>query len=82
MEFDRAFLSTKFKASGLRDIKFNDNELHGTEFNSAHGVKFKTNEPRGAEFGMQGLAAECKILAAHGILAVRGILKFKDASAR
>ena len=64
MEFDRAFLNTKFKASRLRDIKFN------------------YNEPRGAEFGMQGLAAECKILAAHGILAVRGILKFKDASAR
>lgn len=82
MEFDRAFLSTKFKASGLRDIKFNDNELRGTEFNSAHGVKFKTNEPRGAEFGMQGPAAERKILTRRKILAARGILKFKDASAR
>ncbi|WP_298963292.1 hypothetical protein [uncultured Campylobacter sp.] len=33
-------------------------------------------------FGAQGPAAERKILAAHGILAVRGILKFKDASTR
>ncbi len=82
MEFDRAFLSTKFKASGLRDIKFNDNELRGTEFNSAHGVKFKTNEPRGAEFGMQGPAAERKILTRRKILAARVILKFKDASER
>ena len=64
MEFDRAFLSTKFKASGLRDIKFNDNELHGTEF------------------GMQGSAAERKILTAHEILMAHGILKFKDTSAR
>ena len=82
MEFDRAFLSTKFKVSRLRDIKFNDNELHGTEFNSAHGVKFKTNEPCGTEFGMQGPAAERKILTAHEILMAHGILKFKDASAR
>nr|WP_315110559.1 hypothetical protein [uncultured Campylobacter sp.] len=82
MEFDRTFLNTKFKASGLRDIKFNDNELHGTEFNSAHGVKFKTNEPRGTEFGTQGPAAERKILTRRKILTERGILKFKDASAR
>ena len=32
MEFDRAFLNTKFKASRLRDIKFNDNGLCGTVF--------------------------------------------------
>lgn len=32
MEFDRAFLNTKFKASGLRDIKFNDNRLYGAVF--------------------------------------------------
>ena len=64
MEFDRAFLNTKFKASGLRDIKFND------------------NEPHGAVFGAQGLAAERKILMRRKILAERGILKFKDASAR
>ncbi len=89
MEFDRAFLSTKFKASGLRDIKFNDNGLlHGAESNSAHGVKFKTNKPHGTVFGMQGPAAERKILTQRkilterGILAVRGILKFKDTSAR
>lgn len=82
MEFDRAFLSTKFKASGLRDIKFNDNRLCGTEFNSAHGVKFKTNEPHGAVFGAEGLAAERKILMRRKILVERGILKFKDASAR
>ena len=62
MEFDRAFLSTKFKASG--PTKFNDNELRGTEF------------------GMQGPAAERKILTAHEILMARGILKFKDASTR
>ncbi|WP_298051748.1 hypothetical protein [uncultured Campylobacter sp.] len=62
MEFDRAFLSTKFKASG--PTKFNDNELRGTEF------------------GMQGSAAERKILMAHEILMAHGILKFKDASAR
>ena len=80
MEFDRAFLSTKFKASG--PTKFNDNELRGTEFNSAHGVKFKTNEPCGTEFGMQGPAAERKILTRRKILTERGILKFKDASAR
>ena len=64
MEIDRAFLNTKFKASRLRDIKFN------------------YNEPRGAEFGMQGPAAERKILTRRKILAERGILKFKDASAR
>ncbi|WP_299224335.1 hypothetical protein [uncultured Campylobacter sp.] len=62
MEIDRAFLSTKFKASG--PTKFNDNELRGTEF------------------GTQGPAAERKILTAHEILMARGILKFKDASAR
>ncbi|WP_298783287.1 hypothetical protein [uncultured Campylobacter sp.] len=62
MEFDRAFLSTKFKASG--PTKFNDNELRGTEF------------------GMQGSAAERKILTAHEILMAHGILKFKDTSAR
>ena len=62
MEFDRAFLSTKFKASG--PTKFNDNELRGTEF------------------GMQGSAAERKILTAHEILMAHGILKFKDASTR
>ena len=83
MKFDRAFLSTKFKASGLRDIKFNDNGLlRGTESNSAHGVKFKTNEPHDAVFGAEGLAAEHKILTERGILATHGILKFKDASAR
>ena len=80
MEFDRAFLSTKFKASG--PTKFNDNRLCGTEFNSAHGVKFKTNEPHGAVFGAEGLAAERKILMRRKILVERGILKFKDASAR
>jgi len=62
MEFDRAFLNTKFKAS--EPTKFNDNGLCA------------------AVFGAEGLAAECKILAAHGILVERGILKFKDASAR
>ena len=62
MEIDRAFLNTKFKASG--PTKFND------------------NEPRGAEFGMQGPTAERKILTRRKILAERGILKFKDASAR
>ena len=62
MKFDRAFLNTKFKASG--PTKFNDNRLCA------------------AVFGAEGLAAERKILAAHGILAVRGILKFKDASTR
>lgn len=68
MEFDRAFLNTKFKASG--PTKFNDNELRGTEF------------------GMQGSAAERKILTRRkilterGILATHGILKFKDASTR
>lgn len=82
MEIDRAFLNTKFKVSGLRDIKFNDNELHGTEFNSARGAKFKTNEPHGAVFGVERLAAERKILTERGILATHGILKFKDASAR
>ena len=83
MEIDRAFLNTKFKASGLRDIKFNDNGLlHGAESNSAHGVKFKTNEPHGAVFGAEGLAAERKILMRRKILTERGILKFKDASAR
>lgn len=75
MEFDRVFLSTKFKASGLRDIKFNDNELRGTEFNSAHGVKFKTNEPHGAVFGTQRPAAERKILMRCKILVERGISK-------
>lgn len=30
MKIDRAFLNTKFKASG--PTKFNDNELRGTEF--------------------------------------------------
>jgi hypothetical protein len=64
MEIDRAFLNTKFKASRLRDIKFN------------------YNEPCDTEFGMQGLAAERKILTAHEILMAHGILKFKDASAR
>ena len=82
MKFDHAFLNTKFKASGLRDIKFNYNDPYGTEFNSAHGVKFKTNEPHGAVFGAQGLAAERKILTRRKILTERGILKFKDASAR
>ena len=64
MEFDRAFLNTKFKSSRLRDAKFND------------------NEPRGAVFGAEGLAAERKILTERGILATHEILKFKDASAR
>lgn len=88
MEFDRAFLNTKFKASRLRDIKFNYNDPCGTEFNSAHGVKFKTNEPHGAVFRAQGSTEESKILTrhkiptAHEILMARGILKFKDASAR
>ena len=80
MEIDRAFLNTKFKANG--PTKFNDNRLCGAEFNSAHGVKFKTNEPRGAVFGAEGLAAERKILMRRKILTERGILKFKDASAR
>ena len=62
MEFDRAFLNTKFKAS--EPTKFNDNRLCG------------------AVFGMQGSAAERKILTAHEILMAHGILKFKDASAR
>ena len=62
MEFDRAFLSTKFKASG--PTKFNDNRLCG------------------AVFGAKGLAAERKILMRRKILTERGILKFKDASAR
>ena len=62
MEFDRAFLNTKFKAS--EPTKFNDNRLCG------------------AVFGMQGPAAERKILTRRKILAARGILKFKDASAR
>ncbi len=83
MEFDRTFLNTKFKASELCDIKFNDNGLlRGTESNSARGAKFKTNEPHGAVFGMQGLAAERKILMRRKISAAHGILKFKDASAR
>ena len=64
MKIDRAFLNTKFKASRLRDIKFN------------------YNEPCDREFGMQGLAAERKILTERGILATHGILKFKDVSAR
>ena len=81
MEFDRAFLNTKFKANG--PTKFNDDGLlRGAKFNSARGAKFKTNEPHGAVFGTQGLAAERKILTEREILAVRGILKFKDASAR
>lgn len=81
MEFDRAFLNTKFKASG--PTKFNDNRLlRGAESNSARGAKFKTNEPYGAVFGTQGPAAERKILTRRKILAERGILKFKDASAR
>ncbi|WP_298028707.1 hypothetical protein [uncultured Campylobacter sp.] len=62
MEFDRAFLSTKFKASG--PTKFNDNKLCA------------------AVFGTQGSTAERKILTRRKILAERGILKFKDASAR
>nr|WP_314868839.1 hypothetical protein [uncultured Campylobacter sp.] len=54
-------------------------------------TKFKANGPTkfndngllcGAVFGTQGLAAERKILMEREILAVRGILKFKDASAR
>ena len=80
MKFDRAFLNTKFKADGL--TKFNDNKLRDAEFNSARGVKFKTNEPLGAVFGAEGLAAERKILMRCKILAAHGILKFKDASAR
>ncbi|WP_295151664.1 hypothetical protein [uncultured Campylobacter sp.] len=62
MEIDRAFLNTKFKASG--PTKFNDNGLCGTVF------------------GVHRPAAECKILTTHKILMARGILKFKNASAR
>ena len=81
MEIDRAFLNTKFKASG--PTKFNDNGLlRGAESNSARGAKFKTNEPHDAVFGTQRPAAERKILTQREILAARGILKFKDASAR
>ena len=73
MKIDRAFLNTKFKASG--PTKFNDNRL-------LRGAKFKTNEPHGAVFGTQGSATERKILMRRKILVERGILKFKDASAR
>ena len=62
MEIDRAFLNTKFKASG--PTKCNDKGLYGTVF------------------GVHRPAAERKILTRRKILAERGILKFKDASAR
>ena len=52
------------------------------KFKASGPTKFNDNRLYGAVFGAKELAAECKILAAHGILAVRGILKFKDASAR
>ena len=70
MEFDRAFLSTKFKADGLYDTKFNDNELLCVVF----GAQGPTAERKAL--------TRCKILAERGILTAHGILKFKDASAR
>ena len=82
MEIDHAFLNTKFKASRLRDIKFNYNEPRGAESNSARGVKFKTNEPHGTVFGVHRPSAERKILTRRKILSERGILKFKDAGVR
>ena len=45
-------------------------------------MEFKIYSLCGAVFGTQGLAAERKILMEREILAVRGILKFKDASTR
>ena len=54
MEFDRAFLSTKFKASG--PIKFNDNRLCGTVF----GAQRLAAERK--------ILTERGILATHGIL--------------
>ncbi|MBF0983844.1 MAG: hypothetical protein HXK63_01665 [Campylobacter sp.] len=56
MKFNRAFLNTKFKASRLRDIKFNDNGLCGTVFGTqGPAAERKILTKRG-------------ILATHGIL--------------
>ena len=54
MEFDRAFLSTKFKASG--PTKFNDNRLCGAVF----GAKGLAAERK--------ILTAHEILKAHGIL--------------
>jgi len=56
MKFDRAFLNTKFKASGLCDIKFNDNRLCAAVFGA---------EGPAAE---RKILTERGILATHGIL--------------
>ena len=45
-------------------------------------TKFNDNGLCGTVFGVHRPAAECKILTTHKILMARGILKFKDASAR
>nr|WP_315049251.1 hypothetical protein [uncultured Campylobacter sp.] len=45
-------------------------------------MEFKIYSLYGAMFGVERLAAERKILMRRKILAERGILKFKDASAR
>nr|WP_315055871.1 hypothetical protein [uncultured Campylobacter sp.] len=45
-------------------------------------MEFKIYSLCGAAFGAQEPTAERKILTQREILAVRGILKFKDASAR
>lgn len=45
-------------------------------------MEFKIYSLCGAAFGAWGAAVERKILAQRKILAARGILKFKDASAR
>ena len=61
-----------------------DRAFLNTKFKASRlcDIKFNYNEPRGAEFGMQGPAAERKILMRRKILVERGILKFKDASVR
>ncbi|WP_298978796.1 hypothetical protein [uncultured Campylobacter sp.] len=60
-----------------------DRAFLNTKFKANGPTKFNDNGLlRGAEFGMQGSAAERKILTAHEILMAHGILKFKDASAR
>ena len=56
MEIDRAFLNTKFKASRLRDIKFNYNEPRGAVF----GMQEPAAERK--------ILAECGILTAREIL--------------
>lgn len=64
----------KFKARSLRGAEFN--APRDAKFKASKGVKFTIIQPRGAVFGAQEPTAERKALAA------RGILKFKDASAR